>query len=128
MVIKRNNLKPSEYMKFVEGEYLVEIIPDFMPNDKHPDMIVVVTNVNRLSGCYSTPGAHCARHIFKIPTAGLTSKEPITSNQHYDYDDNKTIVISFVGRMWIRHVCTSGTLKITIIDGEESEKHGNCNN
>lgn len=125
MVIRRNNLKPNEYTKFMSNGYLIEVIPDFTKGDKHPDITISMVEAIRLANCYSTPGAFCERHFFKIPTADLSSGKPITSNVVHEYTSNRDLTVSFTGKVWAHRKCTSGNLEITIIE-KEDEAHGNC--
>lgn len=122
MIIERNNLKSTEYTKFISNGYLIEIIPEFTEDSKHPNMVVSIVNSSKLAYCHSTPGERCEMNIFKLPTANLSSKDPVVvSKQLHNYIDKKDIVASFTGKVWMHHMCASGKLEITITDREDDD-------
>lgn len=122
MKFTHRGLKINEYTKFISNGYLIEVIPDFTADDKHPDAVITVSSIQDMLAVFSAQFGQFEMHNIKIPVADLTSRQPTIVAEHDSEKSGSHIKFSFTGNVWTHRRCTIGTLEFEIINNSEQKE------
>lgn len=122
MKFTHKGLKINEYTKFISNGCMVEVIPDFTSDDKHPDVVIAVKDIQKMVSSYLRTTQNFEIHHIKIPVADITSRCPTITAEHDSGVSGTHIKYTFTGNVWTRHRCTIGTLEVEITDNAEEKE------